>query len=240
MIAVVPMAGRGSRYADQGYNIPKPLIKIAGQEMIFWALKSIEDLPISSIVFICLKEHEERYGISAKIANYKNYKTHFVFLEDVTEGQLCTVLAAGEFLSGESEVLIIASDTYIAKPLGNNYEQLMATSAGIISVFDLPGDRWSFARTRDGKVIEVAEKVRISKHASTGVYYFSDGDDLILFGEQMIAANERTLGEYYVIPVYQKMIEAGTYTIKIAEAAAMWDMGTPQAKALFEQNIDKV
>ena len=40
MIVVMPMAGRGSRYATQGYEIPKPMINVAGQPMILWALKS--------------------------------------------------------------------------------------------------------------------------------------------------------------------------------------------------------
>jgi len=81
--------------------------------------------------------------------------------------------------------------------------------------------------------VEVAEKKRISDHASTGIYYFSDGKQLCELADAMIAADERTRGEFYVIPVYQKLINRGE-KITLSFATEMWDMGTPEAKEKFE------
>ena len=73
-----------------------------------------------------------------------------------------------------------------------------------------PGDRWSFARTdASGRVVEVAEKRRISELASTGLYYFSHADELVATAREMFANGETTRGEYYVMPVYQKYIARG-------------------------------
>ena len=156
------MAGRGSRFANEGYSIPKPLIEVAGKHMIFWALKSIEHLPVEQVIFICLQEHEEKYQVHDLLSNYHAYQTDFVFIEDVTEGQLCTVLEAKELIRGKSNILIMASDTYIKDPLGKDFQSNLAEANNIISVFDLPGDRWSFAKINDQEeVIEVAEKKRI-------------------------------------------------------------------------------
>ena len=36
MNIVIPMAGEGSRFQDEGYQVPKPLIDIGGRPMIEW------------------------------------------------------------------------------------------------------------------------------------------------------------------------------------------------------------
>lgn len=235
MIVVMPMAGRGSRYTTQGYEIPKPLINVAGQPMILWALKSLEGLAISRLVVVVLREHEERWDVKKLIGNKISTPVDFVLLDSVTEGQLCTVLAAKEYLEAGKDVLIAASDTLVQSKIQEDIGDTRYD--GIISVANLPGEQWSFARTDDkGKVVEVAEKKRISEHASTGLYYFRRAGELITCGEDMIKKQEKTRGEYYVIPVYQKMIEQGAF-IGISRATAMWDMGTPEAKEKFEKNF---
>jgi len=235
MIVIVPMAGRGSRYATQGYETPKPLIQVAGKPMVLWALESLKGVTVSKYVIVALKEHEEHFGIQKLITRHISGKVEFVWLDLVTEGQLCTVLAAKDFLDVNENVLIASSDTLVQGNLGKDIAN--SNWDGVISVANLPGDQWSFARTDSaGKVVEVAEKKRISDHASTGLYYFRKVSTLIEHGERMINNQEKTRGEYYVIPVYQKMIESG-YSIGISHASAMWDMGTPEAKANFEKYL---
>ena len=36
MNIVIPLGGMGKRFKDLGYNDPKPLIKVAGKEIIFY------------------------------------------------------------------------------------------------------------------------------------------------------------------------------------------------------------
>jgi NDP-sugar pyrophosphorylase family protein len=227
MIVVMPMAGRGSRFSNEGYAIPKPLIEVLGVPMFVQALKSIEGVPFSKLVLICLEEHEKAYNISGLIKHHLGHlNVHLICIPDITEGQLCTVMEAKEEFKDDS-LLVIASDSYIQGNLQSDLENL-TDADGIISVIDLPGESWSFARTDDsGKVVQVAEKERISDHASTGIYYFKDGNEFISIGTEMKAKDERVRGEFYIIPVYQKMI-AGGKLIRISEANQMWDMGTPE------------
>lgn len=230
------MAGRGSRYANRGFNIPKPLIEVAGKPMLTWALQSVFQLSASRYIFIALRAHEEHFQISRTLKEYCQHNSELVVLDQVTDGQLCTVLAAKHLFNPEEDVLIASSDTLVE---GNIGHEISATSwDGIISVADLPGDHWSFAKTNDnGLVVDVAEKVRISNNASTGLYYFRRAIDLVEFGEKLISNNERTRGEFFVIPVYKKMIVAGM-SIGISRAHRMWDMGTPEAKAAFEKYLE--
>ena len=229
MIVVMPMAGRGSRFEGHGYERPKPLILVNGVPMFVTSLASIKDVEYSSLVIVALKEHEEAFGISNYLKEYGIEKARLVLIEEVTQGQLCTVLAANDFINCEEDVLIIGSDTIVDSQIGADIKNKPQDCKGIISVADMPGDRWSFAAIDEtGKVTEVAEKVRISPHASTGMYYFASGREFVEYSNSMIANQETTKGEYYVIPVYQKMISRSEY-VGISTANAMWDLGTPDA-----------
>ncbi len=239
MKILVPMAGRGSRYANRGFETPKPLIEIAGRPMLLWALDSLAEIACSEIIFVLLAEHEAQYKVTDLVRANTTVKTTFVTIPEVTQGQLCTILAAQQYIDTEEDVLIVASDTFIKSDLGNDILHKTSDCAGIISVINLPGEQWSFAKTdAAGRVVAVAEKVRISDHASNGLYYFSKGADLVKYGQEMIRRDERTRGEFYVIPVYQKMIDDGK-TIVLSQAAEMWDMGTPEAKTAFENYLQQ-
>lgn len=233
MLVVIPMAGRGSRYSNEGYQVPKPLIKVGGKPMVLWALQGLRTLKVSKYVFVVLQEHERRFDVSGLIKKNVSAPVEFIFLEHVTEGQLCTVLAARNHMDPIEDLLVASSDTLV---IGDLQGDIIKTSwDGIISVADLPGEQWSFARTdTQGKVVEVSEKKRISDHASTGLYYFRRAQDLLRFADQIIGDKEKTRGEYYVMPVYQKFIAAGL-DVGLSRAEAMWDMGTPEAKARFEK-----
>ena len=202
--------------------------------MVLWALDGMKDFTVSQFVFVLLREHEERYHVKRLLKNYLNVKFSFALLDEVTEGQLCTVLKASEYIDREEDVLVSSSDTLV---LGNMQGDALSSKwDGLISVANLPGDQWSFAKTNEtGEVIEVSEKVRISDHASTGQYYFRRGKDLVNFGLEMVEKTEMTRGEYFVIPVYQKMMAAGL-KIGISQCTQMWDLGTPEAKIFFERN----
>jgi UDP-N-acetylglucosamine diphosphorylase / glucose-1-phosphate thymidylyltransferase / UDP-N-acetylgalactosamine diphosphorylase / glucosamine-1-phosphate N-acetyltransferase / galactosamine-1-phosphate N-acetyltransferase len=236
MIAVLSMAGRGSRFSEKGFDTPKPLIEVSGRPMVQWALDSIRGIDIKGLVVVALKEHDEQFNLKQYFKNL-HYEVSFVLIDKVTEGQLCTVLEAAPAISDDDDILICPSDTYVTGDLGGDIEKLKAHGAeGVISVFDLPGDRWSFAETAaDGWVKRVAEKERISNHASTGFYYFSHFGKFRMLAEAMIEANERTKGEFYIMPLYQKYIDSGS-KVGISEAREMWDMGTPESKAYFEEH----
>lgn len=248
MNVVVPMAGRGSRFATAAPTTPKPLVPVAGKPMVAWALRTLEGLDVDRLVFVVLAEHAAAFDLHRLLPSLvgtaspvgpasspaRRPKVEIVELPGVTEGQLCTVLAAREHIDRDEPVLIAASDTYVDADLPRALSAMRPDCRGLISVADMPGEQWSFARVgSDGGVVEVAEKVRISDHASTGLYWFASGRELCEIGDGMVARDERTRGEFYVIPVYQHLIRAGA-RVEIAPARRMWDMGTPVAAAAFE------
>lgn len=202
--------------------------------MVAWALRSVEGIPYSKIVFVVLREHQERFGVVPLLLGLGGKNTVVLQVPEVTQGQLCTVLEAGEVIDGAEDILIATSDTFVVSELGRDLANRHPACRGMISVAELPGDHWSFARLGpEGTVVEVAEKRRISSLCSSGLYWFADGREFVNLAKGMVARDERTRGEFFVIPLYGKMIEMGL-RIDVSRASAVWDMGTPESAGLFE------
>jgi NDP-sugar pyrophosphorylase family protein len=239
MNIVMPMAGRGSRFAQIGIDTPKPLIPVRGKPMYAWAT---DGLPLSlakRLIFICLAEHLAERALEHDIrSRYADYEPIIVALDHVTEGQACTVLCARPHIDNDEPLLIFNADTYAVSPLAEALAAWPPEVAGALDVFHAPGDKWSFARAdASGRVLETAEKRRISDWATTGLYYFRRGADFVRHAEAMIAADDRSNREFYVAPVYNRLIAAGA-DIRINPVDQVWVLGTPEDLAHFEREYD--
>jgi dTDP-glucose pyrophosphorylase len=233
MNIVMPMAGRGSRFADVGHTLPKPLIPVRGRPMYAWAMDSLPLALAKKVIFICLDEHLRDLSLERDIrSRYASLDPVIVALDHVTQGQACTVLEAREHLDPDQPLVIFNADTYVRSSI---VERLRDTTVdGMLQVFEARGDKWSFARTDDsGRVVETAEKRRISSWATTGLYHFARTKDFVHHADAMIAADERERGEFYVAPVYNRLIAAGAH-IAIDVADDVWVLGTPEDLADFE------
>lgn len=234
MIIVVPMAGRGQRFVDAGFDVPKPLIEVHGRPMYTWAVESLPLALATRIVFVCLAEHLERAPLEADIAErYAALSPVVVPLDGVTDGQLCTVLEAADHIDAELPLLVYNADTWCRTGLERSLPALDPGIEGLVGVFEAEGDHWSFARLDDhGDVIETAEKQRISTWATTGLYWFRRGDTFLRHARAMVADDERTRGEFYVAPLYNRMIATGE-RVRVDVAQEVQVLGTPAELEAF-------
>lgn len=231
---VMPMAGRGSRFADVGIKTPKPLIDVLGRPMYAWATDSLPLGLASRVIFLCLREHLTGTDLERDIrARYAHLSPEIVPIDQVTEGQACTVLLARELIDNDDHLVIFNADTWYRSSFERALRTMPPTVAGTLGVFRAAGDRWSFARTdAAGRVVQTAEKRRISDLACTGLYHFSRGRDFVRYADAMIAADDRVNGEFYVAPVYNRMIEGGL-EVRVDVADEAWALGTPEDMAHF-------
>jgi len=232
---VIPMAGRGSRFAEVGFDMPKPLIPVHGEPMYSWAVRSIPDETIERLVFVCLEEHLEQFPLGEDIRRrYRRFDTVVVPLSGVTEGQACTVAEAHDSIDPDAPLIVYNADTFAIGDLAATLRGLPDDVAGVIGVFRAPGDHWSFARIDEGgRVIETAEKRRISDWATTGLYHFSRAADFLGEVQAMMADDDRTNGEFYIAPLYNRLIRRGA-DIRVDPAQEVWVLGTPEELAVFE------
>jgi UDP-N-acetylglucosamine diphosphorylase / glucose-1-phosphate thymidylyltransferase / UDP-N-acetylgalactosamine diphosphorylase / glucosamine-1-phosphate N-acetyltransferase / galactosamine-1-phosphate N-acetyltransferase len=238
MNVILPMAGRGNRFSNLGYKIPKPFIEIHGKQMFLWALKSIERINVSKLIVIVLEDHINVYKIDELLQSHCNYKYQIVTIQNVTEGQLCTVMAAEPFINKEHGILIISSDTLVISNIDETINNENLHAEGIIStMISEVGNNWSFVKLDEFEnVLEVAEKNRISNHISTGLYYFKKTNLFFDYANKLIQKNIRVNGEFYIIPVYGLMLK-DNLEIRVAHSSQMWDMGNPEAKKEFEEAL---
>jgi hypothetical protein len=223
---LVPMAGAGSRFAQQGYTFPKPLIEVNGKPMIQVV---VENLNIEAhYTFIVQQEHYEKYNLKYML-NLIAPGCDIVQVNGITEGAACSTLLAKDYIDNDSPLLIANSDQYIE---WNSNECMYAFSAdsidGGILTFESSHPKWSYVKLgHDGFVNEVAEKQVISNHATVGVYYWKKGSDYIKYVNQMIQKNIRVNNEFYVCPVFNEAIQDNK-KIKVKKIEKMWGIGTPE------------
>ena len=226
MNIVIPMAGRGSRLAGNPGGLPKPLIEVHGRPLWSWAVNC---LPLNSarrIIFVCLGSHIDDYGVDRAILKELDGLPVVIHrIDEVTDGQLRTVVTAREHFSVTNPLVVFNADTWFVHDQ-NEFLARAQQADGLLGVSSMAGDRWSFVRIdEDEAVVEVVEKRRISDHVCTGLYQFADTSKFLEDADAMFAADERTNGEFFVAPIYQRMIERGE-RVQIMPAERFLPIGT--------------
>lgn len=237
LTVLIPMSGAGSRFAKEGYKLPKPLIDVDGQPMI---QKVIENLNMdANYIFIVQKAHYDQYNLGVLLPLIAP-GCKIVQSEGLTEGAACSTLLAKEYIDNDKHLLIANSDQYLEWDACDfMYNMLCSNVDGGIITFKADDNKWSYARTNEyGYVEEVKEKEVISEDATVGLYYWSKGSDYVKYAERMIEKDIRVNNEYYVCPVYNEAIEDGK-KIKIYDIKAMWGIGTPSDLNFFLENFKK-
>lgn len=238
---VIPMAGRGSRFQDAGYTFPKPLIDVKGKTMIELVIKNLKPKCDHRFIFICQKEHYEKFDLYHVLQNATENKFEVIQIDGITEGAACTVLTAIQYINNSDDLLIANSDQYVELDIDDFINSgRKEENDGLIMTFVASHPKWSYVRLdEDEKVIEVAEKRIISNKATVGIYYFRNGSDYVEAAQFMIEKNIRTNNEFYVCPVYNELILKDKHiAIYNIDAEKMHGLGTPEDLNLFLKKID--
>ena len=232
---VVPMAGRGSRFAKAGYRQPKPLIDIYGHPMIEYVTCNIKPNCEHRFIYICQQEHLEQYQLDKKLKQMAP-NCAIVTVDHITEGAACTVLLAEKYIDNDDALMIANSDQFVDTDI-NNYLARMGNCDGLIMTMPSNDPRWSYIRYEEnGFVTLVKEKEVISEQATVGIYNYKHGGDFVKYARQMIEKNIRVNSEFYVAPVYNEMIEAGLKIVFCDVGEKMFGLGTPEDLKEFMDN----
>lgn len=235
---VIPMAGRGSRFAKEGYELPKPLIDVHGKPMIEFVTNNIRPKMEYRFIYLCLQEHLEKYDLERRLHRIESASI-IVPVDHVTEGAACTVLLAEKYIDNNDMLMMANSDQFVDIDI-NKYIASLGNNDGLIMTMYADDPKWSFIKyNEDNLVTMVREKEVISNEATVGIYNFKKGSDYVKYAHQMIDKNIRVNNEFYVAPVYNEMIADGKkvsfYNIG-SEDHGMYGLGIPSDLEKFLKN----
>jgi NDP-sugar pyrophosphorylase family protein len=236
---VVPMAGRGSRFAEKGYTLPKPLIPVFGIPLIKIVIDNLRPKSPHRFIFLAQKCHLDEYQLESKLKRWAP-KSEIIPVDKVTEGAACTVLLAKKYINNDQSLMIANCDQYVDVAIDNYLQEIENKNLdGLIMTMEANDPKWSFVGfNEEGKVDRVVEKQVISNEATVGIYNFKKGADFVEAAEEMIEQNLRVNNEFYVAPAYNQLIKLGakigTYSIG-SEGKGMYGLGIPEDLQKFEK-----
>ena len=234
---VIPAAGQGRRFAEAGYQFPKPLIDVHGRPMLAWVLDNFRS--VGRPIVLMQDRHVEQYCADYHVKQM-NPSAQIVQVHGFTDGAACTVLLAEALIDNNSELIIANSDQYVDVDIADFVQEMRRLDAdGGILTFPSDHPKWSYARyDQTGAVTEVAEKVVISDQATVGIYYYRKGKDFVRYAKEMIRKNIRVNNEFYVCPVFNEFLADGkrVYIYPIP-ADAMHGLGTPEDLEAFRRHL---
>lgn len=228
---IVPLAGRGQRFVDAGYNIPKSLILAKGKHFVDWSLQSI-DIENCNLIFVVRNEHVCSYAIDEVLKEKYGPDIKVVKTYGDTKGSVDSCLHARRYIDNDDPLIVYCIDIYFEQYF--NPSTVDPELDGLLLTFKSNSPNYSYSEVdENGRVVKVAEKVAISNNANVGLYYFKKGHDFVECSEDMMKRNLTVNGEYYIAPVYNLMAEKGK-NVGIKEVERMYVMGTPRELDFFE------
>jgi bifunctional N-acetylglucosamine-1-phosphate-uridyltransferase/glucosamine-1-phosphate-acetyltransferase GlmU-like protein len=215
------MAGKGSRFSDQGYEQPKPLINVNGKPMI---IQAVDCLPTTSNkIFICAEEQINKYNVDQILINHFP-NTSVVSVKKTTQGQACTCelgLIQSNF-DLNKPILISACDNGVLYN-AENYQKLIDDDSIDVIV-------WTFRNNQTSKVkpnmyswvdVDTHNKVQfvsckkfvhedpLKTHAIIGTFFYKKAKDFLDGLKANYKENIRTGGEFYVDDVVNQNVKGG-------------------------------
>lgn len=239
---VVTMAGRGSRFYDAGYTVPKYEIMAHGHSLFYWSMLSLKNFLTSEsrLIFVCLAENRSAEFVRAQCDALGLKDVHIHELTQVTDGQATSAYLSRELWLPEAPLLIYNIDTYV-NPRSLESKQIRPSSDGWVPCFCVPGDHWSFVEIdKDGWAIDIAEKQRISDYASIGLYWFARANEYLNAYEEFFADSANLVrGERYIAPLYKHLVRMGK-KISIADlpVSDVHVLGTPAELEIFARKSE--
>ncbi len=236
-VTVLPMAGQGSRFLKEGYNVPKPCIPVNGSFMFLQALKCLPNT--SDVFFASLTSRKdlldlEKYG-------------KVVWLDNVLEGQACTTERIVNHISDPNKsFLVSACDNGILYD-ADKFLDLVNDSDNDIIVWSYRNNFTSYRNPNAYSWLDVDNENTITKvnvkdfrgvnpldeYAVVGTMFFRNKEIYNNSLKKLYEKNIRTNGEFYIDNLLNEAIQLG-YIVRNFEVDEYICWGTPNDLKTYE------
>jgi NDP-sugar pyrophosphorylase family protein len=218
--ALVPMAGAGARFAQEGYATAKPLIEVSGVPMIVRAAGSLPKM--ERITFACRAAQLSDFPLESTLRQRFGSRTQLLPVDQLTEGQACTCLLAKDLLDPEAPLMIGACDNGMVWDEGAFARLIKDPKVDCVvwTFRGFPGARrrpeaygWVKADAQ-GWISEISVKKAISARPELdpgviGSFWFRKASYFIQAAEALVAANQRVNNEFYVDSAINRLVQSG-------------------------------
>jgi len=229
MLAIIPVAGSGTRLRPLTHSKPKALLHVGSKPIISHIIDSLIPLGCTKVVLIISYEGG---NIPVHITNCHPEVEVQAVVQEERLGLGHAVSLARGFAAGE-DVIIMYGDTII----DGDFSAFIDDSVdGVISVKEVDDPRrFGVVNVDGGLITNFVEKPANpeSNLAIVGFNYFTSSDILFACLDEIIDRNVMTKGEFQITDAFQLMIERGM-KLKTYEIDGWFDCGTPQT--LLETN----
>lgn len=177
---IIPLCGKGERFLNNGYTVPKALIPIYNKPMIFHVLDHLQIKQEDKLILVYNSILDEHSFSSCILNKYPN--TILVKLTKQTSGAAETVCEGISILNIENlhkKTLLLDCDTIYTTDIISKFR---ASTASVVfytvKPYDLPPIYSYISIDSSKKIVDIAEKVKISNNANTGAYGFISTKEL--------------------------------------------------------------
>lgn len=244
MNIIVPLCGLGERFKKTHTEI-KPLIKIFNKEIIFYTLDNlVKHNQLNSKIYLIINDNIDEDRFSQLICNkYKSNSNNIqiINIKQNTKGATETVILGlkkikEKNLLENNNLLILDGDSFYTF---NVFEKINPKNNSIFYFIDknaLP--QYSYIDIDVTNYVHtIKEKDKISDFANTGLYYFSNMDEFIFYGNKIIDENITFKNEYYISCVINEMLKDKKvfYGIEIQKKNFI-SLGTPDLLNHYYKN----
>lgn len=225
---IIPMAGFGNRFVDQGYKLPKQLLNLSEITCLEKSLKSL-DYEDVNVVLIARKEYLDEFSIDDILSStlLRAKRVTVKPLDFKTRGSLETCLAAAEYLDPQCPTSIFTLDVSFTPVV--RLKEIQFKDADAVA-FTIKTNNHGFSYLKlnnEGVALLAAEKNRISEFGISGLYSFKDTSKFIEMSESNIEQGLLNGNEFYIAPLFNDYIKAGLRVRKI-DLESLIMFGTPR------------
>jgi choline kinase len=233
---LIPMAGENQGFPESHNPFPMPLIEIGSKTVIERVIDNLSTVAEQvQFIFVINNDDCRKFHLDNTLNIITGGQCHIVRLNKETQGSSCSALMAIDHIATDTPLLIANSDQIFEDSVAELIVDFQTADAGVVT-FNSVHPRWSYVRLDEhGKVVEIAEKRPLSRHAIAGLYYFRRGKDFVDAAMQMIRKNESVNGRYFISPALNQLILANkTIQIRNVEIERYHTFYTPKKIKEYE------
>lgn len=231
---VILAAGEGRRFKDAGYARPKPLILLEENKTILECVVEdcVRELDPRRLLVITRAENEAEV-IQRLLRFSPTVEVAVKSVPATTAGAAATALLAEDWAAPLEPLFVVNSDQRFEldqtdRRFVQDFASQFGGREGSILYFKSAETKWSYATlNRDGRV-KIVEKPKRppSFFATVGVYGFREASACFQAVRAMMAAEDRTNGEFYFAPCYNHVPEG--FRTDLYAVKRMDGLGTPE------------